>query len=103
MGTTKPEYLDEFLLKALRDELGIGVQMGICELVRDRRFLMTLDIVADLLRVPQRTMERIVQCNPDMRAAGIRTERRGRAVVYPFWVIHHLFHSGGHAQDGAEE
>ena len=98
MGTSRQrDYVAQFLRHALRDQLPIEVQLELCSLVRDRKFLMTLDVVADLLCVSQRTLERIVQGNPDMRAAGFRTECQGRAVVYPFWVIHHLFHSGGYA------
>ena len=81
-----------FIYRIKNNQLDEEVLMEISKAIENRRILMPLSLVAELIPCPLRTLERMVQRNADMQIAATTVSRRGNARLYPFWVIFHLYH-----------
>ena len=102
-GDDERPYVTQFLVGALRDKLPMPAHLEIERLVRLRLFYMTLPTVADLMRIPERTLRRKVMKDKNLRASGIPDIGKGGATVYPFWVLHELLALAGGLDDQGDD
>ena len=96
-------YVTQFLVGALRDKIPMPAHLEIERLVRLRLFYMTLPTVADLMRIPERTLRRRIMKDRNLRASGIPDIGKGGATVYPFWVLHELLALSGGLDDLSDD
>lgn len=77
------------------NRIDYDLSLVLAKAILQRRFMMPLALIAELIPCPLRTLERYVQEDPLLQAAGSTIGRRGGrggAKLYPYWVIQHFFH-----------
>ena len=84
-------YYSDFLAKAIEDYPDLTVQLAINNLLERKNVYLKATLLAEFIGCSERTIRRKLQTNIHMRAAGLPVGPR-KTLLYPFWVIHELYH-----------